>query len=107
MKLSTARLCLDCEEIHDAQVCPVCTSETFAFLTRWVPEPEPSKQRAQPNSSEAEIYRRLITSPTPSQRGRLFKQGLIGLTAVGMFGWMWRTSGRAGRKEAEGRSPRH
>ncbi len=36
----TARLCLDCEEVHDAQQCPVCASETFTFMTRWVPAPE-------------------------------------------------------------------
>jgi hypothetical protein len=37
LKLTGARLCLDCEEIHDAAQCPICASETFAFLTRWVP----------------------------------------------------------------------
>ena len=45
MQLRMARVCLDCEEVHDAQQCPVCASETFAFLTKWVPVPE---RRAQP-----------------------------------------------------------
>ena len=40
MQLRVARLCLDCEELHDAQQCPVCASETFAYLTKWVPAPE-------------------------------------------------------------------
>ena len=40
MQLRVARLCLDCEEVHDAQQCPVCASETFAYLTRWVASPE-------------------------------------------------------------------
>src|SRR5687767_8449825 len=40
MQLRMARVCLDCEEVHDAQQCPVCASETFAFLTKWVPVPE-------------------------------------------------------------------
>ena len=47
MQLRIARLCLDCEELHDAQQCPVCASETFAYLSRWVPAPE---RRAQPRS---------------------------------------------------------
>ena len=38
-------MCLDCEEVHDAQHCPVCASETFAYLTNWVPAPE---RRARP-----------------------------------------------------------
>ena len=37
MKLLGARVCLDCEEIHAAAQCPSCASESFAFLTRWVP----------------------------------------------------------------------
>ena len=36
MRLMNARLCLDCEEVHDEQHCPICGSESFAFLTRWV-----------------------------------------------------------------------
>jgi hypothetical protein len=42
MKLDVARLCLDCEEVHDEQVCPLCGSEVFAYLTRWV---QPSGER--------------------------------------------------------------
>jgi pterin-4a-carbinolamine dehydratase len=34
MRLDDARLCLDCEEIHEEQECPSCGSEAFAFLTR-------------------------------------------------------------------------
>src|SRR3954464_15469229 len=37
MELRTARLCLDCEEVHAEQQCPICASESFAYLTRWVP----------------------------------------------------------------------
>ena len=36
MRLAVARLCLDCEEVHDGDRCPVCGSETFAFLKKWV-----------------------------------------------------------------------
>jgi hypothetical protein len=47
MQLRVARVCLDCEEVHDAAQCPVCASETFAFLNRWVPSQE---RRAQVRS---------------------------------------------------------
>lgn len=40
MQLRVARLCLDCEEVHDAQQCPVCASEISAYVSRWVPAPE-------------------------------------------------------------------
>ena len=31
MKLVVARLCLDCDEVHDEERCPTCASEVFAF----------------------------------------------------------------------------
>jgi hypothetical protein len=44
MQLRKARLCIDCEELHDQWQCPVCASETFAFITRWMPAPERRKK---------------------------------------------------------------
>src|SRR5688500_9075125 len=37
MQLNVARLCLDCEYLHDARRCPMCASGTFAYMTRWCP----------------------------------------------------------------------
>jgi hypothetical protein len=44
MTLRKARLCLDCEELHDQGHCPICASEAYAFLTQWVPAPERRKK---------------------------------------------------------------
>ena len=51
MQLRKARLCLDCEELHDQWQCPVCASETFAFITRWMPAPERRKKPRHPGSA--------------------------------------------------------
>jgi hypothetical protein len=40
MQLRVARLCLDCEELHVGDVCPVCASESYAFLSTWLPSHE-------------------------------------------------------------------
>jgi len=90
MQLRNARLCLDCEEVHDVQQCPACASESFAFISRWVAAPE-RRARPRPSTSpEAEAYRHL-TNPEdrPSQTLRRLKQGAVGLTAVGVLGWIW------------------
>jgi hypothetical protein len=91
MQLRTARLCLDCEEIHTEQQCPICASETFTFITRWVPAPE-RRQRTRPSTSpEADIYRHLVREDhNSSAGGRLLKGGVVGLTALGLLGWFWR-----------------
>jgi hypothetical protein len=37
MNLREARLCLDCEELHRDEHCPMCASEAFMFVTQWIP----------------------------------------------------------------------
>jgi hypothetical protein len=94
MQLRIARLCLDCEEVHSGQQCPVCASETFAFLSRWVPTPERrTSPRQAATSPEAETYRRLTANEPPPAPGlRLLKRGVVGLTAVGLASWLWRST---------------
>jgi hypothetical protein len=59
MRLVNSRLCLDCEEVHEEQHCPICGSESFAFMTRWVtPSDTVSDSSGRPARSPA-------TPPTP------------------------------------------
>jgi len=92
MQLRLARLCLDCEEIHDQQSCPVCSSESFAYITRWIPRPDGlPRQRSAPSRETAEVYRELINpSPHGSGARRWAKRGAVALGAVGLAGWLWR-----------------
>jgi predicted nucleic acid-binding Zn-ribbon protein len=109
MQLRTARLCLDCEEVHDEGQCPVCASETFTYLSRWVPSDERRRRpRAEapaqePRAAESaariegefEAYRRLSTGDVKQPAGRhLLRKGVMGLAAVGVVGWLW------GRKDS-------
>jgi hypothetical protein len=106
MNLSTARLCLDCDEVHDGQVCPVCASETFTFISRWIPAPEPRKTRASAPSPEVQAYRELIDGDRAgARRIRMMRQGFIGLTAVGALGWLWRHSQAGASRDREDLSP--
>ena len=70
--------------------CPSCASETFTYITRWIPAPE-RRQRARPTTStEAEVYRSLVAKDTPSTGRRVLKGGVVGLTALGLAGWFLR-----------------
>jgi hypothetical protein len=104
MQLRLARLCLDCEEIHDQQSCPVCSSESFAYISRWIPRPDGlSRQRPAPSRETAEVYRELI-NPTPTSGGRRWaKRGAMALGAVGLAGWIWRQQAPSqGKSSADG-----
>jgi len=45
MQLRVARLCLDCEELHTDNSCPVCASDRYAFLSTWLPSEERRRWR--------------------------------------------------------------
>ena len=119
MQLDTARLCLDCDEIHDSQTCPACGSEAFAFLTRWVkPTSDENRERRQPppvqpaataahpvrTREQIEAFRQLIEGkPARPAGGGLVAKGVVGLAAVSLLGWAWRASGK--KPPAIDRSP--
>ncbi len=87
MQLRVARLCLDCEDVHDSQQCPVCASESFVFLTRWVPAPERRNQPRNPGEQ-----RERPPSGVPSRK-KLVGYGMLGVGVVGLAEWFLR--GRA------------
>jgi hypothetical protein len=104
MKLDAARLCLDCEEVHEQQHCPACGSEVFAFLTRWIEpaadmrsegrRPRPSVPEVQPSAAEhLEAYRQLLNGERPRRTG-LITKSVLGLAAFSLAGWAWRSASR-------------
>jgi hypothetical protein len=108
MQLRSARLCLDCDEVHDAQQCPQCASETFAFITRWVPVPErPDQPLTRPRPQELSgpetlgAYREmLLPQEKHGGRWRTIRRGAVGLALFGIAGWIWRQNNRpAGEAE--------
>ena len=107
MQLHTARLCLDCQEVHDGQTCPICSSESFAYISRWIPAPE---RRVTPRPVEpapqAELYRQLLNPDrTPPQAGRWLKRGVFGLAAVSAAAWALKRK-PAGDDDGSGRAPK-
>lgn len=66
-------------------MCPVCASESFAYLIRWVPADERrtrNRVRAQPRSDGS-----------AEQSGRaagLVGRGALGLALVAAGRWLWR-----------------
>ena len=92
MQLRNARLCLDCEEVHESQQCPLCASETFVFVTRWVPAPErrqKPRSSAPPPSPEVDTYRELL-NPQDSAGWRFVKRGAMGLALFGVASLVFR-----------------
>ena len=100
MQLRVARLCLDCEDVHDGQQCPVCASESFAYLSRWVPTPE---RRSQPRPQGAGEPRAAAAPGVGlTSKKQLVGYGVLGVGVVGLAQWFLK--GRARIEEAAARS---
>lgn len=80
MHLTSARLCLNCEEVHDAQTCPACASENYAYLTQWVPTGKRQKPRR-------------VVAPTRT-KGIVFGSAVLGLLVFGLGRWSRRLRAR-------------
>ena len=103
MKLHVARLCLDCEEIHDEQACPLCGSASFGYISRWIPAPE-RRTRPRPviTSPTADTYRELLApDQARSDKSRWLRRGVVGVTAVSLAGWIWRRKLAENRRETK------
>ena len=87
MQLRNARLCLDCEEVHESQQCPSCASESFVFITRWVPAPSVDRSRApvsrRSRRETVDTYREML-NPGPGFRRLAVRQAVAP--------WDWRSS---------------
>src|SRR5678809_230039 len=93
MQLRNARLCLDCEEVHEGQQCPSCASESFVFITRWVPAPErrqkPRSGEPPPSPDSVDAYKELLNPHQDSAGWRFVKRGAVGLALFGVASLMF------------------
>ena len=103
MQLRVARLCLDCEEVHDGQQCPVCASETFAYLSRWVTAPERRTQPRAPSiPTPAMAAQSAEAAAKPYRKRTVIGWSVAGLGAVALARWWAR--GRERLEEAATRN---
>jgi hypothetical protein len=82
MQLREARLCLDCEELHTEERCPVCASEAFAFVTRWLPVDERRARGRRPPPQ--------TQTPSSHQGARWLKAATAGVALATAAQWLWR-----------------
>ena len=105
MQLRIARLCLDCEEVHDEYRCPACASDQFSYLTRWVSMPERSdRPRRRPPvepGPEVDVYKQLIHGEPAPRKGRFASRALMGLgAAAGLAGLFLGARGARARRDS-------
>jgi hypothetical protein len=105
MQLRNARLCLDCDEVHDESHCPICASESFAFIKRWVPASERRARQRPPEIDGAHrdtvnTYKSLLAASQDEEPRLTLRQlvrgGAVSLAILGAAGWMWKRNAQRG-----------
>jgi len=100
MQLRNARLCLNCEEVHAAAHCPVCTSESFAYVSRWIP-PDERRQEPRAASPQPALPQTALPKPadrpgrpTPQPAGamRWVRRGATGVAVLAASRILWQLS---------------
>ena len=78
-------------------MCPVCSSETFAYISRWVPAPERrAKPRPATNNDDVEVYRQLLSGEPPQPTAmRWLRRGAFGVAALGAAAYAWKRTGNS------------
>ena len=113
MHLGVARLCLDCHEVHEYDRCPSCTSEAFAFITRWVKledaarQMPPERNSAPDADKKLETYRQILQPDSGNSHARQWmRNGSLLLTAayVARLGWLLARHTRDSDAEKQSRS---
>jgi hypothetical protein len=106
MQLRNARLCLDCDEVHEESHCPVCASESFAFIKRWVPAGERRARQRPPdmattNRETIDTYKELLAAGQEPRltTWQLVRGGAVSLALLGAAGWMWKRNSSAPQSE--------
>ena len=104
MHLGVARLCLDCHEVHESERCPACTSEAFAFISRWIKleNAAPSAPVQRNNTSAAvekiDTYRQILQpAASDSRTSRWLRNGGLLIAAGYVARWGWQVASRRTR----------
>ena len=72
--LEKARICLECDTIHDLPTCPECGCASYYYLANWIKphrEPRPAPQPAAPPEPPA-------AAPPPKKKRQLVRNLLLG-----------------------------
>ena len=111
MQLRNARLCLDCDEVHEEQHCPICASESFAFIKRWVPASERRGRQRPPdaaveNRETIDTYKELLTAIEEPRVSawQLVRGGALSLAVLGAAGWLLRRNAASSAPPSDGAS---
>ncbi len=80
LPLEKARICLECDTIHDLPACPECGSTTFYYLARWVKPKQPPKPE-----SEAEQVEQAPAPERPRKKSRHILRKVL-FTGLGILG---------------------
>lgn len=94
--LEKARICLECDTIHDLVACPECGSDTYYYLANWIKPQRPPRPAPEPPPAEREIF-----APAGKKKNRhLLRKALFaGAGLIAAYQFLFKRSRRKPRDE--------
>jgi len=98
--LENARLCMDCDTVFDAPICPSCSSESYFPLSRWI---RPALAEIRPARTTLAPQEPLAQTGAPS-RGKTARNASLLLAGGGLAYAVWKafmSKGKGGDRVEE------
>lgn len=65
--INKARVCLNCDSLHDERICPICTSDNWFPLSRWLPSLDLASNIVSPDWCQLIELERMYRMPVKRQ----------------------------------------
>ncbi len=95
LPLEKARICLDCDTLHDLDACPECGSDSYFYLANWIKPKHPPRPAPPPEAP-------LLELPPPRKSRHWLRNTLLaGASLIAAYRFLFKPSRKKPPEEGQ------